>query len=66
MSKSNPVTVFACNRGRQIPKPANEAKVQLDLPRDTLERFKIFADGNGYQSAKTAMEAVLRNFLGGL
>lgn len=53
-------TVFICNRGG-----VKLTKVQLELPRETIEKYKAQAKGTQY-TAKQIMENMLRNWADGV
>jgi hypothetical protein len=58
------ITIFSCNRGGGV-KPV---KIQLELPRETIEAYKIKAkefEGGKY-TAKQVMENMLRNWVDGV
>jgi len=49
-------TVFICNRGK-----AETVKVQLELPKEALEKFKAAAEVHG-MTPKQFMEKLLRGW----
>lgn len=56
-------TVFICKRSHI--KPDNIVPIRLELPRETLEKYKEKAQGTKY-TAKEIMENMLTNWVEGV